>query len=128
MSLKQLNANAPLKIISLVLSLGFWSLFNQMHPTLLTTTIPLCFYNTEKEHATVLAPETITITLAGKRSDLACLDLTTLAAHINAETLSSGPQALNLKREHLFVPPSCNLVHYKPSNILVSVQKEITHP
>lgn len=124
MSLKQLSANAPLKIISIILAYGFWSLFNHMHPTLLTVTVPLCFYN-EAKARTINAPETLSITLSGRRNDLARLDVASLAAHIDATTLVPGPNALALTREHLFVPSSCNLVHYKPSNILISVQEEI---
>lgn len=123
MFLKHLSANAPLKIISLILAFGFWSLLNQMHPTLLTVTVPLCFYG-EQKTVSITAPETIKVTLSAKRADLANLDLTTLAAHVDAPTLKPGPNNLILTSEHLFVPPSCNLVHYKPSNILVLVQEE----
>lgn len=124
MFLKQLSANAPLKIISFILAYSFWSLLNQMHPTLLTVTVPLCFYGEQKATTKITAPETVKITLSGKRDDLANLDLTSLAAHVDATTLASGPNNLVLTREHLFVPPSCNLVHYKPSNILISVHEE----
>lgn len=123
MSLKHLSANAPLKIISLVIAYGLWSLLNQMHATLLTTTVPLCFYNIPT-HKTINAPEAVTITLSGKRNELARIDLSTLAAHINAKDLIPGPHNLSLTREHFFVPTSCNLVHYKPSNIMISVQEE----
>ena len=125
MSLRHLSANAPLKIISFMLAYSFWALLNQMHPTLLSVTVPLCFYGTQKTHSTITAPETLNVTLSGKRSDLANLDLATLAAHVDAATLVPGPNTLNLTREHLFVPPTCNLVHYKPSNIVISVHEEI---
>jgi hypothetical protein len=124
MSLKQRVANAPLKIISLMLAYSFWTLLNQMHPTLLTVTVPLCFYGEQKATTKISAPETLKLTLSGKRTDLANLDLTTLAAHVDATTLVAGPNNLTLTREHLFVPPSCNLVHYKPSNIVISVHEE----
>jgi len=107
-----------------MLAYSFWSLFNQMHPTMLTVTVPLCFYGEQKKNTKITAPETVKITLSGKRNDLANLDLTTLAAHVDTTALSSGPHNLTLTREHLFVPPSCNLVHYKPSNILISIQEE----
>ena len=124
MFLKRLSANAPLKIISFMLAYSFWALLNQMHPTLLNVTVPLCFYGEQKKGTSLTAPETLKITLSGKRSDLANLDLTTLAAHVNTATLVAGANNLVLTREHLFVPPSCNLVHYKPSNILISVHEE----
>lgn len=95
-----------------------------MHPTLLTVTVPLCFYGEQKK-GTITAPETVKITLSGKRIDLAHLDLATLAAHIDTSTITLGLNNFVLTREHLFVPPSCNLVHYKPSNILISVHEEM---
>jgi hypothetical protein len=107
-----------------MLAYSFWALLNQMHPTLLNVTVPLCFYGEQKKGTSLMAPETLKITLSGKRNDLAHLDLSTLAAHVDASSLVSGPNNLVLTREHLFVPPSCNLVHYKPSNILISIHEE----
>jgi hypothetical protein len=124
MFLKRLSANAPLKIISFMLAYSFWALLNQMHPTMLNVTVPLCFYGEQKKGTVITAPETLKVTLSGKRNDLTNLDLTALAAHVDATTLASGPNKLILTREHLFVPPSCNLVHYKPSNILISIHEE----
>jgi len=126
MFLKKLSTNAPLKILSVVIAYSFWTLLNQMHPTVLTVSVPLCFYNEQKSHDSIVAPETLKITLSGRRSDLACIDLSTLAAHVDSATLKAGPNALDLTHEHLFVPPSCKLVHYTPSNILISVHEKET--
>lgn len=118
-----INANFPIKIISLALGYSLWALFNQMHPSTITLSVPLCFYGTTKANSTLAAPETINVTLAGKRSDLARLDLETLAAHIDATTLALGPNPITLTHAHLFLPASCNLVHCTPSNILVSLKE-----
>jgi hypothetical protein len=121
-----INANVPIKIISLALGYGLWALFNQMHPSTVTLSIPLCFYGETTAKRTLAAPETITVTLAGKRSDLARLDLETLAAHIDAATLVPGPNPITLTQAHLFLPATCNLVHCTPSNILVSLKEVAT--
>lgn len=118
------NANFLIKIASLLLGFGFWSLFNQMHPSHITTSVPLCFYG-PKTTDVMCAPETVCITIAGKRNDLARLDLSTLAAHIDTATLNPGPNAITLTQAHLFLPTSCNLLHCTPSNIFVSL-KEVT--
>lgn len=120
------SANFPIKIASLALGYGLWALFNQMHPSTITLAVPLCFYGNTIAHGTLIAPETIKITLAGKRSDLARLDLEALAAHIDAATLVPGPNPITLTQTHLFLPTTCNMIHCMPSNILVSLKEVAT--
>ena len=107
--------------ISCILGILWWSIASQMHRSYRTITIPLCFYNTEQY--TISAPETICITLAGKRSALRALNKQDIAAHIDTKALPSKKVVINLKEEHLLLPQSIKLISYIPSNLIVTLQK-----
>src|SRR5580693_2934536 len=113
--------NAPLKIISLVLGYSFWHIatINQIITT--TVTIPLCF--NLAENYTINAPEKINITLKGKRSDLYTIDISSLAAHIDATKLSLGKHGILINEHNLFLPQTISVVCYKPSNIIITITK-----
>jgi hypothetical protein len=117
---KHLWSNAPLKVISLILGYTFWYIFGNSHTSTAWVTVPLCFYNVATTQ-TVHAPETISLKIAGKRSDLRALDPEQLAIHINAEQLHSGRNLITLTDEALFLPNSIKLVHYTPSNPTVEI-------
>lgn len=117
---KNVWRNAPLKVISLMLGYTFWHIFGNSHTSTAWITIPLCFYNVP-EAQTVRAPETISIKVAGKRSELRALDPTQLAIHINAERLQLGRNLITITDDALFLPHSIKLVQYNPSNPTVEI-------
>lgn len=117
---KNVWRNAPLKLISLLLGYTFWYIFGNSHTSTAWITIPLCFYNVP-EAQTIRAPETISVKVAGKRSDLRSLDPEQLAIHINAEKLKLGRNLISITDEALFLPESIKLVHYNPSNPTVEI-------
>ncbi len=122
MSLKHLFlSNAPLKIICLALGYTFWHIATTHQIITLTYTIPVCFEITDSY--TIAAPETINVTLQGKRIDLYALDSSSIAAHINARSLHEGRHGILLNESNLFLPQTISLVRYKPSNIMITITK-----
>lgn len=117
---KNVWRNVPLKVISLMLGYTFWYIFGNSHTSTVWITVPLCFYNVPTAQ-TIRAPETISIKVAGKRSDLRSLDPEQLAIHINAEKLQHGRNILALTDDALFLPNFIKLVHYTPSNPMVEI-------
>ena len=115
-----LFSNAPLKIISLFLGYSFWHVASINQIITMNTTIPLYFSSTPYQVA-VKAPETITIVLQGKRSDLYGLDKESLAAHVNISKLLPGKHGIILKEYHLFLPHTITLLQYKPSNLSCTI-------
>ncbi len=117
---KNVWRNVPLKVISLMLGYTFWYIFGNSHTSTAWITVPLCFYNVPTAQ-TIRAPETISVKIAGKRSDLRSLDSAQLAIHINAEKLDPGRTVLTITNDALFLPNSIKLVHYTPSNPMVEI-------
>jgi hypothetical protein len=67
------------------------------------------------------APENIDVTFKGKRADIYALDKEALAAHINISKLLPGTHGISLTKQHLFLPENITLVHYKPSNLTITI-------
>ena len=82
--------------------------------------VPVCFYNTE-ELLRIQAPESIRVTLAGLRSDLVALDISSLAAHLDATKLNQKSSKLIIESHHLFLPGPIKLVHYSPAPVPIHV-------
>ncbi len=115
--------NAPLKVISLMLGYTFWYIFGNSHSSTAWITVPICFYNVA-ENSVIKGPETISLKITGKRSDLRSLDPEQLAIHINATQLIPGKNSLSITHNELFLPDSIKLVHYSPSNPTIELIPE----
>jgi hypothetical protein len=122
---KTVLSNLTLKILSLIIAYGFWSLLNQSRTIHITTEVPLCFYNVSSS-STLSAPDTMTITLSGKAHAIRSLDFENLACHIDGADLQSGDNPLHVTADRLFLPESINLLHYYPANGCISVTQMST--
>jgi len=111
--------NAPLAIICLILGYSFWYIASYDQTIMLQLNVPLCFAGATDY--TFYAPEKINVTIKGKRADMYALDKQTLAAHININKLLPGKHGILLTDQHLFLPKNITLVHYKPSNLTVTI-------
>lgn len=109
-----------LRVTALIIGYLFWSILCEAYTTSAWFSVPLCFYN-NTGNVQIIAPDTVEIQLAGKRSQLSCLDVKHLAAHISVQELKSGPQAYVLTAEHLFLPPQIALISYKPNNLTITL-------
>lgn len=120
---KILNSTIILKILSLLIGGSIWYQLGFYQRISKTFTIPLCFYGPQR---VIDAPETIEITLQAKRSDIRALDHEHLAAHINSALLAEGPNTILINNKTLFLPETFNVLHYKPSNIIVTVYNQLS--
>ena len=120
---KILYSNAPLKAVALILGYSFWHILGHGHTINIWLEMPLSFYEIP-QHLTFHAPDTVTINLSGKRSDLYNLDKNKLAVHINAHKLLPGYNNLSITTETLFLPDTIKLIDYKLTNILIEVQEK----
>lgn len=117
-------SNMPLKIISGILGFAFWYIFSQGQTISIWLDVPICFHDVP-EYITIHCPETITINIAGKRTDLYALDCKHLAVHLNSQHLSPGKKLLTITSHSLFLPETINLLHYKPSNVLIEITEQL---
>lgn len=117
--------NLTLKIMSLLLGYSFWVMISQTLPVTISLPVPLSFYNVAPD-IKINAPETITITLRGKRAHLNHIDYGTIAFHIDGTTLQEGKNYIPLKAEQLFLPESINLLDYNPSPLMIHTYHQPT--
>jgi YbbR domain-containing protein len=118
---KLLLANLPLKLISLTLGYAFWCMLSQTHVATREFSVPLTFYNVP-EQLIVQAPESVRVTLVGKRIDFWNLDRKALAAHIDLTGKQTGDHPITICAADLFLPDTIKVVHYAPSNISVQLR------
>lgn len=114
-----------LKVISCILGYTFWSVLSASHTNTIQLNVPVCFYGQNAMHD-IKAPDTVTITLSGKRSDLSALDPKAVAMHVDATQLHQGTNQMIVDNKTLFLPDTLKLVNYCPSNIVIDVQEKKT--
>lgn len=115
--------NLTLKVLSLLFGYAFWSMISQSLAVTVSIPVSLSFYNVPQNIA-VEAPETIKVTLRGKRAHLNHLDCATLAFHIDGTALHSGDNYVSLKAEQLFLPETINLLDYNPSPLVIHINEK----
>jgi len=87
---------------------------------MVTLSVPLCFYNLPAD-SSIEAPESISLTIAGKRSEIRALEQEHLAVHIDASELQPGKQLVAITDKKLLLPSSIKLVQHTPSNLTVKL-------
>ncbi len=122
-----LLSNSTIKLSALFIGFTLWSILNESQQARTTLAVPVCFYNIP-DHCSITAPESVTITLAGKHTSLRTLNTKTLAAHIDAKTLLPGTNVIDMTSEQLMLPPQINLVKYKPLRLRIEARKLTTLP
>ncbi len=117
-----------LKGIALVIGYTFWYIFGGSHASVVTLSVPLCFYNMPASTHIVDAPESISITLAGKRADIRALHQEHLAVHLDASCLRNGKQPITITERELMLPTTTGikLVQHSPSNPTVELSTHET--
>jgi len=120
---KILTTNIVLKIISCILGCVTWYIVAGSCTHTLQVTVPLTFYNIP-EQWTISAPETIIITLLGKRNIIRSIDTAILAAHINGSILHEGTQSAILTSQQLFLPSSIKLIDWNPMPLLITITQK----
>ena len=116
---KLLLSNSTIKLSALMIGFTLWSIMNESQFARRTLTVPVCLYNIPDTFM-IKAPETATITIAGKHTNLRTLDLQDLALHINAGRLHAGTNVIDMTDDQLLLPPQINLVKYKPLRLIIN--------
>jgi hypothetical protein len=115
-SLQKLLVNKhSIRISSLLIGFLLWSTISDLHKDSITVRIPLCLYGEQAK--TWEIPEQVTVTLYAKKSVLRAIDLTTLAAHINADTLTNKQTRIALTNKDLLLPNNVVVTNYSPLNL-----------
>lgn len=114
-----LNKNT-LRLSAILFGFIFWSFISSHHLITLSKKVPLCFYNT-KNSMSLSAPEFLTVTLRGKKSDLKNINFDSLAVHIDAQNFTSELNGVKLTNKNLFLPDKIKLINYKPMNLLIKI-------
>ena len=117
-----LENNLILKLCALIFGVSFWIMFGSLFNKSYDFTVPISFYGNSHTKVTQ-APESITIRVTGNRVDIQNLDLTALALHINLDELEAGDQVIDVTQEKLFLPNNIKLVHWFPSNPIITIAK-----
>lgn len=117
---KKKKNNIFLKGTALIIGYMFWYIFGGSHPSTITMPLSVCFYNLPADTA-INAPESISVTLAGKRRDLRALDHQHLGVHIDASRLCPGKQLITVSEKELMIPSHIKLVEYAPVNPTVEL-------
>jgi len=112
--------NNSLKLLSLFFGFGLWYVVSQPHTIRLSVTAPVCFYNSTATK-TINAPETVTLELAGKRSDIQRFDQKNCALHLDAQQFAHGQHHLIIDEKNLFLPATIKLVNCIPSHVVINV-------
>lgn len=118
--------NTSLKLISLIFGFTFWYIFGNLHSSTAWITVPLCFYNIP-QNCQLKGPDSISLKITGKRSDLRALDIEQLAIHINANRLKHGKNLLYINQDTIFLPDAIKLVHYCPLNPVIELANKEEH-
>ena len=122
---RALTTNIALKIVSIVLGYALWNIVSQQQTIVISREALLYFYNIPQSYH-VNAPETVTISLEGKKKYLKLLSSEQLAIHINGQELHIGEQPLIMNEKKLFLPEIIKLVNYSPTVISIDTQESVS--
>lgn len=122
---KHIQSNAMLKVVSFIIGYGLWNILSASHVYNISINAPICFYH-EPTAYEIDAPASITLELQGKKNILHSINKKTLAVHIDASRLHSGPNQLIIDHTTLFLPKTINVVHYTPANIVITLKEKTT--
>ena len=112
--------NNFIKIISCIIGYCIWAFISQYQSITIPQYIPICFYQTTDD-LTIHGPDSINISLSGKRKHLYLFEEQNSAVHIDASQYKQGKYLIKLSRESLFLPDNIFLEELKPSKIIVEI-------
>lgn len=112
------------RLCAICVGICLWYVVSESRDDTLTLKIPLCFYPSESA-TTIEAPETVSVTLRGKRSELKQLEHKHLAAHVDVRSLDPKKPWISIEAKHLFLPDNVKMVNSMPSPVPVHIKNEI---
>ncbi len=118
--------NSVLKIISFVLGFTFWFSLSRSYITTSTYTVPVAVYGLASNY-NLNAPESVQVTLRGRRADLAALHPQHVAVHVDGSQLHVGNNNLIISNATLFLPEHINVLSYIPLVNVITVTQHATN-
>ena len=113
--------NNFIKIVSLIFGYLIWAFIAQYQTITINQPVPICFYQTQ-DNITILGPDSVNISLSGKRKHLYLFETENSAIHIDASQFNKpGKHLINLSKESLFLPDNIFLEELKPSTIVIEI-------
>ena len=103
------NKRLTLKAMAVIIGGCLWLALSHERSVTLQLDVPVSIYNHEDTIAKML-PESVTITLKGKRADLYMLSDEELALHIDAQAISCHTKYIRLTPDMLLLPHTIQLV------------------
>ncbi len=117
---KPLINKLALKFTAGIFGYGLWIALAYPQTKQLNMQIPL-YFNELSGPLKLSAPDTLSITVSGKRSDLQKMDLQSLGAFLNLDHLTeSGSHQIHLSPKQIFLPNNIKLLDYFP--VVINVQ------
>lgn len=116
MKFHQLLANKwMIKCASLIMGYIIWFNLGAYSNVTQTLLMPICLYNVQDVTFQVV-PENVCVVVEGPRHAIRSLSSDDYGIFINAHEMKKDLQIL-LKRSHLFLPTSINVVSFSPQKI-----------
>ena len=113
-----LLSNKTLKVVSIIIGYGIWSLLTGIFTQSVWVDVPVHFYNVAANASITAQPAMMKINLIGKRAALKyCKDI---AFHLDAAQFNSGQYCIVPTQEQLFLPKDIKMVHSIPSSFMIS--------
>ncbi|MBT4855718.1 hypothetical protein HOM50_02010 [bacterium] len=118
-TIRNLLLSHPLiKLFAVFCGYCFWLLLATNQITTRTFKIPLFFYNTQKKER-IVAPETIEVTVKGKRDSLQSIEQYAPSIHLDAAQTDYTEKDVTLAEGDILLPNNVNLVNYAPSTVKI---------
>jgi len=108
------------KLASIFIGYMLWAFIAQFQSTTNMQTIPLCFYQSD-EQRTIIAPDSVIISISGQRKDIYNFNASESAMHIDLSAYENGSHRIQLTKENLFLPDTLKLIHLVPAHISIKI-------
>lgn len=120
-NLKNISKNITLKAIALFFGYHIWLSISSYQNASHTLTVPICIYNKKKE-TIISTPETVAITLQGKRKYLRLAMMhNDLCIHIDGNSLHLGDQYIIPTAHHLLLPEEISISLSTPLKVTATL-------
>jgi hypothetical protein len=98
-------------LTALVIAFFTWALLTSEQTSHITRSVPVVIYGSQGR--TYYAPETLSVTVAGKNRALRLVDYDSLAIHVDASDIKSD-KPMSIDDHHLLLPSGVHVVHFSP--------------
>ncbi len=113
-------SNLTIKSCSFIVGFGLWSFLSQSQRCSISCLAPICIIH--KNTQNISCPPYAEVTLAGQRSHLSKLDLSSVAIHIDAHKLQEGKNITIIAEKDLLLPSYINMLDCNPRIVELIVE------